>query len=63
MKIQIKNGGSGRGGGRWGARVDGNEELKFFGENSQKEFRGGGGGRGMFELGCSGWGGGGSGWM
>ena len=47
----------GEGGGRgrvWGVRVDVNEELKSFWENSQKKNSGGEG---------SVWGGGGSGWM
>ena len=49
MKIQIKIwGGGGRGRGRvWGVRVDVIEELKSFGENSQKKkLRGGGVGLG-----------------
>ena len=37
-------GGGGRGEGScWGVRVDVNEELKFLGKFTQKNFRGGGG--------------------
>ena len=61
VKIQKKKNGVGEGRGRvWGVRVDVIEELKSFGENSQKKNSAGGGGGGGGGLGL---GGGGSGWM
>ena len=62
-KFTKKMGGGGSGGGGWvggsqvwGVRVDVNEELKFFLENSQKKIRGEGGRReGRGSGGGSGW--------
>ena len=43
---------SGGGDGFWGVRVDVNEELKFLGKFTQKNFGGGGGGGGGGRGGC-----------
>ena len=51
VKIQKKNGGSGRGGLVWGVRVDVNEALKFARKFTNKQKSGGGGGGGW----ASGW--------
>ena len=53
-------GGSGGGSGRWGVRVDVNEELNFLGKFKKKILGGGGGGRVVGGESGTGWG---SGWM